>query len=76
MNLKKLSGEKNSERILEKRGGTPGTLIETLILESKFFAISRQLAAKAKRIKIEDKEDAIFLELALEAEAPYRCLRG
>ncbi|MBI4764911.1 MAG: putative toxin-antitoxin system toxin component, PIN family [Deltaproteobacteria bacterium] len=57
-------------KILEKSGGTPETLIETLILESKFYAISRRSAAKAKRIKIEDKEDAIFLELALEAKAP------
>ena len=57
-------------KILQKRGGTPETLIETLILESKFYSISRRSAAKAKRIKIEDKEDTIFLELALEAEAP------
>jgi putative PIN family toxin of toxin-antitoxin system len=57
-------------KILEKSGGTPETLIETLILESKFYSISRRSAAKAKRIKIEDKEDIIFLELALEAKAP------
>ena len=57
-------------KILEKSGGTPETLIETLILGSKFYAISRRTAAKAKRIKIEDQEDAIFLELALEAKAP------
>jgi uncharacterized protein len=57
-------------KILQKSGGTPEILIETLILESKFFSISRQSAAKVKRIKIEDKEDVIFLELAIEAKAP------
>jgi putative PIN family toxin of toxin-antitoxin system len=58
-------------KILQKRGGTPETLIETLILESKFYSISRRSETKAKRIKIEDKEDAIFLELALEAKAAF-----
>ena len=56
--------------ILMQRGGTPEALVGALILESKFFAISRRSAAQARRISIEDKEDLIFLELALEAKAP------
>jgi uncharacterized protein len=57
-------------KILDKRNVTPETLIEALILQSKYVPISQRSAAKAKRINIEDKEDAIFLELALEAKAP------
>ena len=50
-------------KILEKIGGTPETLIETLILESKFYSISRRSAAKAKRTKIEIRKIPFFLNL-------------
>jgi putative PIN family toxin of toxin-antitoxin system len=58
-------------KIFEKRGKTPNLVIETLILESKFYSISRRSEAKARRIKIADKDDAIFLELAFESNAPF-----
>jgi uncharacterized protein len=57
--------------ILLKRNVIPEALLETLILESKFYSISKRSAAKAKRIKIADQEDTIFLELAIEANAPF-----
>ena len=57
--------------ILLKRSVTPEALLETLILESKFYSISGRSAAKARRIKIADQGDIIFLELAIEANALF-----
>lgn len=58
-------------KILQKRGKTPNLIIETLILESKLYSISKLALNKAGRIKIMDKDDAIFLELAFESNAPF-----
>lgn len=46
------------KKILKKSGGTP----ETLILESKFYAVSRRSAAKAKRIKIVSAKEFLALQ--------------
>jgi predicted nucleic acid-binding protein len=69
--LKRLVRREKFRNILLKRGVTPEVLLETLILESKFYSISGRSSAKAKRIKIADQEDIIFLELAIEANAPF-----
>ena len=57
--------------ILQNRGLTPEILIETLLLESKFFSISRSSEKKSQRIEIADEKDRPFLELAFESKAPF-----
>ena len=56
-------------KILEKSGGTPETLIETLILESKFYAISRRSEPRPNGSKSRIKKMPFFLNFALEAKA-------
>ncbi|MBL7196222.1 MAG: putative toxin-antitoxin system toxin component, PIN family [Desulfobacterales bacterium] len=58
-------------RILEKRDLTVETVIETLVTQSRFYNVSKKAASTARKVKIEDADDLIFIELALEAGAKF-----
>lgn len=58
-------------KIFQKRNITPEIIIEALISQSKFYDISKSSKAKAKKIKIADSDDRIFLELAFEVNARH-----
>ena len=58
-------------RILEKRDLMAVTVIETLITQSRLYNISKKAESMARKVEIEDEDDLIFIELALEAGAKY-----
>ena len=58
-------------RILERRKLTVEMVIETLIRQSRLYNVSKQAGATAREVKIEDVDDLIFIELALEASATF-----
>ncbi|MCD4754528.1 MAG: putative toxin-antitoxin system toxin component, PIN family [Deltaproteobacteria bacterium] len=58
-------------RILEKRDLTIETVIETLITQSRLYDVSKKAESTAREVKIEDVDDLIFIELALEASAKF-----
>ncbi len=58
-------------RILEKRDLTAETIIEALITQSKLYNVSKKAELTAKKVKIEDVDDLIFIELAFEAGAKF-----
>ena len=58
-------------RILEKRGLTIETVIETLITQSRLYDVSKKAESTARAVKIEDVDDLIFIELGLEANAKF-----
>ncbi|OEU58488.1 MAG: putative toxin-antitoxin system toxin component, PIN family [Desulfobacterales bacterium C00003104] len=58
-------------RILEKRDLTVETVIETLITQSRLYNVSKKAESTAREVKIEDVDDLIFVELALETGAKF-----
>jgi putative PIN family toxin of toxin-antitoxin system len=58
-------------RILEKRDFKVETVIETLITQSKLYNVSKKAELTAKKVKIEDVDDLIFIELAFETGAKF-----
>ena len=58
-------------RMLEKRDLTVETVIETLIRQSRLYDVSKKSGTTARDVKIEDVDDLIFIELALEASAKF-----
>ena len=69
--FEKVIRRKKFTRILEKRNLTVETVIETLITQSRLYNVSKKAAATAREVKIEDVDDLIFIELALEAGAKF-----
>ena len=62
---------KKIAEIFEKRNITVGTVVETLIRQSKLYDVARKAVLTAREVKIADADDLIFIELALEARAKY-----
>lgn len=58
-------------RILEKRDLTIETVIKTLITQSRLYDVSKKAESRAREVKIEDVDDLIFIELALDASAKF-----
>ncbi len=57
--------------ILEKRDLTVEAIVEALIMQSRIFSVSERSESMAKKIKIKDADDLIFVELAFEANARF-----
>lgn len=57
--------------ILQKRDLTVEAIVETLIMQSRIFPVSERSEAMAKKVKIKDADDLIFVELAFEADARF-----
>ena len=47
------------------------TVIETLITQSRLYNVSKKAESTAREVKIEDADDLIFIELALETGARF-----
>lgn len=58
-------------KIFEKRNLKVETVIETLITQSRLYNVSKKVESTAREVKIEDADDLIFIELALEAGAKF-----
>lgn len=69
--FEKVITRKKFTRILEKRDLTVETIIETLIRQSRLYNVSKKAGLTAREVKIEDADDLIFIELALEASAKF-----
>ena len=69
--FEKVIRRKKFKRILEKRDLTLETVIETLITQSRLYNVSKKAESTARKVKIEDVDDLIFIELALEAGAKF-----
>ena len=69
--FEKVIRRKKFKRILEKRDLTLETVIETLITQSRLYNVSKKTESTAKKVKIEDADDLIFIELAFEADAKF-----
>lgn len=69
--FEKVITRKKFTRILEKRDLTVETVIETLIRQSRLYNVSKKAGLTAREVKIEDADDLIFIELALEASAKF-----
>ena len=57
--------------ILQKRVLTVEAIVETLIMQSRIFTVSERSESMAKKVKIKDADDLIFVELAFEADAKF-----
>lgn len=69
--FEKVITRKKFTRILEKRDLTVETVIETFIRQSRLYNVSKKAGLTAREVKIEDADDLIFIELALEASAKF-----
>ena len=58
-------------RKLEKRDLTVDTVIETLIRQSRLYTVSKKAGLTAREVKIEDVDNLVFIELAVEASAKF-----
>lgn len=58
-------------RILQKRGLTADPIVEALILQSKICTVTNRSKSMAKKVKIKDADDLIFIELAIESNAKF-----
>lgn len=69
--FEKVIRRKKFARIFEKRNLKVETVIETLITQSRLYNVSKEIESTAREVKIEDADDLIFIELALEAGAKF-----
>jgi len=58
-------------RILQKRQLIVETVVASLVMESRIYTISEKSSSMAKKIKVRDADDLIFVELAFEANAEF-----
>jgi uncharacterized protein len=56
-------------KILQKRHLTIESIIMALLRQSKIYNVSKRSQSMAKKVKIKDVDDLIFIELAFESEA-------
>ena len=57
--------------ILQKRQLVAETVVASLVMESRIYSISEKSSSMARKIKIRDADDLIFVELAFEANADF-----
>jgi putative PIN family toxin of toxin-antitoxin system len=58
-------------RILQRRGLSVDPIVEALILQSKIYTVTKISKSMAKKVKIRDADDLIFVELAIESNAKF-----
>jgi uncharacterized protein len=54
-------------KILQQRNLTVEPIIAALLLQSKIYTVSKKSRSMAKKVKIKDVDDLIFIELAFES---------
>jgi len=58
-------------KILQKRHLAVEPIIAALLLQSKIYTVSKRSESMAKKVKIKDADDLIFIELAFESGAKF-----